>query len=595
MVVWVAGVWILGILRQTLVIIENRQLVGRYQHLQLQLEERVFQRTLELKKTNEMLHHEIGIRSQLEKTLLYQMNLEGLVAQNSARFINLDSSLLQETIDRAIGEVGQLIGADRGYIFLLNQEGSQLVGTFGWHIPQASLHTENYRDLPVAEMPWWMAKLAKFKPFSIEEIRRLPADAGFEAEMLRMQGVQALIAAPLVYSKRLLGFLAFDIVDQRRINREGEPLLPDEQSRQRVFPEQDLAPFGLFADALASAIERKRVEDDLALHTNQMEALREISLDMTAELDLNSLLTLVSEWALRLVKAEAGGFFLFDPEVDMLTLVVNAGTMQLPPGIRVKIGEGLTGRAFAEKQVLMTRSYPNEPDHIERYVGIFPGAVICVPVMRGQECLGVLTVTTEKARLFTAGDINILTLFAAQAAIAIYNAQLYGAAHSQAITDPLTEVFNRRHFFELAEVEIEKARRQHKPLAVMILDIDHFKRVNDQHGHQVGDEALRHVVARCESLLRERDLFSRYGGEEFIVLLPDTDAYSAMAAAERLRCSVAEAPFMVDGVEVFLTISIGLTTLSDQAPDMETLLKQADQAMYCAKNGGRNRVIVWPG
>ena len=591
MVLWVAVVWCLGIARQTLVITENRQLVQRYQHLQMQLEERVAARTQELKTSNAMLTNEIEMRSQLEKALFYQMNLEGLVAQNSARFINLDSNLLHETIGRSIGEIGQFIGADRGYIFLLDPQGSILLRSFGWLVPHLQIYSDIYNDLPVEAMPWWMAKLGKLKPFSIDAPSALPKEAVFETQMMVDQKMHAVIAAPLAYQKNLLGFLAFDILAVHENDKETGSSYS--QNRVRDFPEQDLAAFGMFADVLAQAIERKRVEDALSLHANQMEALREISLDMTAELDLNSLLSLVSDWALRLVKAEAAGFFLYDPELSLLKLEVSTGSMQLPAGIVVKLGEGLTGRAYSEKKILMTRHYPSEPDHIDRYIPFFPGGVIAVPVLRGQDCLGVLTVTTAKARQFTPADINILTLFAAQAAIAIYNAQLYGTVHSQAITDPLTEVFNRRHFFKLAEVEIGQARRYHKPLAVLILDIDHFKSVNDQYGHLVGDDVLRLLVARCEGMLRERDLFSRFGGEEFIVLLPDTDAFNALAAAERLRCSVQDAPFMVGSVKVFLTISIGLTTLSDQAPDMEILLKQADQAMYAAKNSGRNRVVVW--
>ncbi len=573
---WVTIVAGLVMARQILVIYENRRLFGDLQQLQTSLEQRVENRTNELKTANAMLLNENSLRSRVENALLYQVNLESKVAQISARFINLDASQLDDEIDHSMEDLALLIGADRGYVFLFAGDYSHLEIKFGWQKYGVGPEPDQFIAPETDEIPWWMDQLHRLKPFMISEVAQLPPEAKAESRLLTSQGVASIIAAPLSYRKRLLGFLGFDILQPGR-----------------SFPDQDLAAFALLADAFAQAIERKKVENDLVLRTNQLEALRQIGLETNAELELTALLNLVTHWAQKLVEADAGGFFLFNSNLNQLKLEISLGSSMVPIGSIVKIGEGLSGRALAEKSPQMTPLYTADDNHMPRYGHYFPGGVIAIPVFRGDDRLGVLTMSYDQEHQFSQNEVNILTLFAAQAAIAIQNAQLYEKIHSLAITDPLTEVYNRRHFFEQASIEIERARRYHKNLAILILDIDHFKRVNDELGHLAGDEVLRQLVARCESLLRDSDLFSRYGGEEFIILLPETNLERAITVGERLRCAVCESPFVFEDHLITLTISGGLATFEESIPDISSLLKKADEAMYAAKNAGRNRVEIF--
>lgn len=159
-----------------------------------------------------------------------------------------------------------------------------------------------------------------------------------------------------------------------------------------------------------------------------------------------------------------------------------------------------------------------------------------------------------------------------------------------AAQDPLTGAYNRRHFRALAAQSIAIARRQHRPVSVLMIDLDHFKAVNDTHGHAAGDETLKTLVALCHDTLREGDILARYGGEEFCVLLPETDPSTAAAVAERLRQAVAAA--RVQGPEALfaVTASIGVAAWRDDDASIETALDRADHALYQAKRGGRNRV-----
>ncbi|MET0344156.1 MAG: diguanylate cyclase [Polyangiales bacterium] len=159
--------------------------------------------------------------------------------------------------------------------------------------------------------------------------------------------------------------------------------------------------------------------------------------------------------------------------------------------------------------------------------------------------------------------------------------------------DPLTQAYNRHHFWQLAAGEMARVRRYRRPLSVAMIDADHFKNVNDVHGHDVGDLVLRFIVDTCHESLRKNDVLARYGGEEFVVLLPETAVDGAQVVFERLRERIAGTPLQLgDGKSVSITVSVGLAGLSDYEEGFEELLKRADDALYVAKRGGRNRVQV---
>jgi diguanylate cyclase (GGDEF)-like protein len=164
-----------------------------------------------------------------------------------------------------------------------------------------------------------------------------------------------------------------------------------------------------------------------------------------------------------------------------------------------------------------------------------------------------------------------------------------------AMVDPLTNVFNRRYFYDRARIELEIACLQKSRTSILLLDIDHFKRINDSYGHNVGDQILTGLVALCQQNLREMDTLARLGGEEFVILLPETDLGEARQIAERLRRTLEHTPILTDVGPLHVTISIGVMShpISVAGLPVHQLVQQADQAMYMAKRAGRNRVVVW--
>jgi diguanylate cyclase (GGDEF)-like protein len=159
-------------------------------------------------------------------------------------------------------------------------------------------------------------------------------------------------------------------------------------------------------------------------------------------------------------------------------------------------------------------------------------------------------------------------------------------------TDALTGTLSRRHFHELGERELARAARGEQPIAALVLDIDHFKRVNDAHGHAGGDAVLKAFARRCQAMLRGTDVLGRLGGEEFAVLMPGSGLAEALVAAERIRAAVADVAVDVDGTRLAITVSIGAAARPAAETTLEVLLVAADEALYAAKRGGRNRVVA---
>lgn len=216
---------------------------------------------------------------------------------------------------------------------------------------------------------------------------------------------------------------------------------------------------------------------------------------------------------------------------------------------------------------------------------------ISAPIVIRGYVAGIINILSATAGSFTPAHSERLMIFAGQAAVAIENAQLFEQAYYLSVTDPLTELTNRRHFFDVFRLEFERAHRYNRTLSVMMIDIDHFKNINDTFGHTVGDLALREIATRIKKTVRTIDIVARFGGEEFIVLMPETSLDEACQVAERVRHSVSNIPIENEAGPVLTTLSIGVAEIHEQSMNMDQLIKCADQALYEAKAAGRDRVV----
>jgi diguanylate cyclase (GGDEF)-like protein len=186
---------------------------------------------------------------------------------------------------------------------------------------------------------------------------------------------------------------------------------------------------------------------------------------------------------------------------------------------------------------------------------------------------------------------EIVVLFARQAAYVIENARLFQQVEDMALRDTLTGLYNRRYLQQILEYEINRARRYHQPLSVIFIDLDHFKEINDTHGHAMGDKILRQVAGRLAQLFRTTDVLGRYAGDEFLAILPSTPTSGVQILAERILASLRDYEMMVRGQSVRASVSIGFETFTgEDGVGAATIIDRADKAMYQAKNQGRGRV-----
>jgi len=211
-----------------------------------------------------------------------------------------------------------------------------------------------------------------------------------------------------------------------------------------------------------------------------------------------------------------------------------------------------------------------------------------LPLIVKERVIGLLTVW---GNLYES-DRTVMGTFASQLAVAFYNASLYEEIQRVAITDEMTGLFNRRGMHEFGEREVERSRRFDRPLSALMIDLDLFSRVNNSYGHLVGDEVLRRLAERVRANIRELDVAVRFGGEEFLILLVETDEQAALAIAERIRAAIASAPFETSAGSLRITASIGVAQMTPDMTGITHLIAHADQALYFAKQNGRNRVAA---
>lgn len=343
--------------------------------------------------------------------------------------------------------------------------------------------------------------------------------------------------------------------------------------------------------------EIERSHQELRSAFKELTALLQLNQAMTSTLDLSVLfdrmLSVLRElFGCKLV------LLLYDSGSNQLEFRKSAGIdPEVLKDVTFVLDEGITGRAANSQKLVYIPDLQNEMDNLSYKGRISPkGAMASVPLVIKNRLLGVLNLHNENVEGFNDNDLKLIQAIANQAAIAIENSQLYEKARNLSNTDELTGLANRRHFQTILHREAAQAQRFQSYFAMMMIDIDHFKQYNDTHGHLKGDVVLRTVANLLLHNTRGIDLVARFGGEEFVLLLPKTNKHGAMAAAEKLRSCISETKF--DGADESqplgkLSISIGISIYPDDSKDIFELLDLADRALYQAKDAGRNRAIIW--
>ena len=321
-------------------------------------------------------------------------------------------------------------------------------------------------------------------------------------------------------------------------------------------------------------------------------ALFEIGKLIGSDLDPGILLSRIAELVCQLIGAKACSVMLLDADRKRLLAKAAYGVRtERMQSLSFRVGEGVAGWVVERGEPAVIADVAADP----RFV-VLPGnqtpiaSMLCVPLIARGQRVGVVTATSERTGAFDVDHLELVRFISRTIALDIENVRL----HRVAVTDPLTGVFNREFLVQRLPQEITAARDLDRPLSLALVDVDRFKAVNDRHGHSVGDVVLTEVARRLRGAIRGGDLLVRYGGEEFLAVLPKADAGRAWEVGERMRQRVSERAFdLGDGIALLLRVSVGVAQWRS-GELMPRLIERADAALYGAKDRGRNRVEVAP-
>ncbi len=356
-----------------------------------------------------------------------------------------------------------------------------------------------------------------------------------------------------------------------------------------------------FCSQLGLVVENRRLREEMDRRREHMESVRSLARRFLASLDPDELFRVILEEARKVTSARKGSLMVPANGGQELRIRAAVGMAErVVERLRVRAGEGIAGRVFASGTPIVVENIEQDPRFRRRNRPRYETkSFLCLPIRRDGRVVGVLNLS-DKATGDTFGpdDLDLLETVLSQATLAIERSTYYAQSKELrriSITDPLTGLLNRRYFEERLREELDRATRHRHPLSLIMIDIDHFKRYNDANGHPAGDKALVLLGRILRASVRAIDVVSRFGGEEFSIILPETVKREALLIGERIRSEVETLYF--PGEERLpggrLTVSAGVASFPDDARDLKTLVQRADRALYQAKARGRNRVEAY--
>jgi diguanylate cyclase (GGDEF)-like protein len=375
---------------------------------------------------------------------------------------------------------------------------------------------------------------------------------------------------PIHFSDGVMGVLAAaDFEHENAINQEQFELLQ------------------VLADETTSAIENARLFQKERRRASHLELVNELTQKASLVLNPSELLFNICAEVRKAFDRDFARIEVVDSPSEELVVEAEAGYGAELLGRRIRYGEGLSGAAATRREPVVANSVLRD----RRYVALRPDirSALSLPLRFRDDLLGVLSLESLREHSFSQQDVLTLQSLADQLAIALHNARAYQEALEQAITDGLTGLKTHRYFQEALDAEWRRSTRTGRPFSVIMMDMDGFKRVNDHAGHLEGDKVLAAVASLLDTRTRQTNVVARYGGDEFAILMPETNTEQAEILAERLRATL-EADRFLSAHEV--TASIGIATFPDHGSTPQEILRVADSGMYLAKHRDGNCVRV---
>jgi diguanylate cyclase (GGDEF)-like protein len=416
---------------------------------------------------------------------------------------------------------------------------------------------------------------------------RLPLSQGITGAAAQKK--RPIYAADVSKDPRYIPFLAStksELAIPLMVRDEVVGVLDCLSDKANFFEGETIDLLTLFSTQASIALENARLYSLEQKRRSQLEAINAIARQTTAVLDRDELLRKICTLILQSFPVDHVALTL--REGDQLVVVAHEGkfTAAMPVGDAIPMDQGISGRALETGHAVVVQDVSADKAYLPGFAET--RSEMCLPLINMGDKIGVLCLESASIGAFQDADVQPLESVADIVATAIKNANFVEQTKALANVDGLTGVYNRRFFEQRIGEELERARRYDNTLAVIMVDIDHFKKLNDEFGHLLGDEVLKQVSSIFTAQLRKADIVCRYGGEEFVILVPETTGENALGVADKLRRMVESHPF--PGVPRPVTISAGVSEYPASGKTRDEVVKAADNALYASKQGGRNRV-----
>jgi diguanylate cyclase (GGDEF)-like protein len=367
-----------------------------------------------------------------------------------------------------------------------------------------------------------------------------------------------------------------------------------------ALSDEDVKVLSTFCELFGVILENAHLRAQASDRRQGLTSLTELMRNSASTLSITDLFQIVLDRSTASVEAEQGSLMLLDEDRNELVVKAIKGlNPKIVEAMRIRPGEGISGSVFAEGKPLLVSNLETDERVLQQKRPRYrTRSFVSLPLRADDKTIGVLNVADKvSGNPFTSYDLDLLTSIATYTMIAVQRSEFHRRTEELkqiSITDSLTGLLNRGHFQERLAEEIERFKRHKLPFSLIMIDIDDFKRLNDTHGHVVGDEALVTTTKAIRNSIRAIDMAARYGGEEFTVILPQTSKQAARTMAQRIGRAVARTPIhSTKGDVLYLTVSLGAASFPDDANTLDELLQRADQAMYEAKRRGKNQVVVY--
>jgi diguanylate cyclase (GGDEF)-like protein len=329
----------------------------------------------------------------------------------------------------------------------------------------------------------------------------------------------------------------------------------------------------------------------------ELAILHDVAKALTSSLNLDSILQTIMEKVAAYFKPDTWSLLMTDDEHHELYFAIAVGdASDSLKSVRLRIGEGIAGWVAQHGQPLLVPDVSKDERfaaRIDEMTRWKTRSILCVPLASKSRILGVIQLINVETGGFGKNELMLLQAMADYAAIAIDNARAVEKIQELTITDDCTGLYNARHLYDSIEAEVNRSARFGYEFSVIFLDLDHFKQVNDSCGHLIGSRLLAEIGAAIKHHLRLIDYAFRYGGDEFVVMLPQTDKQAALIVARRLRDLMRTTHFHLgEGIDLNVRSSMGLATYPEDAKNSHDLIRQADEMMYTVKNTTRDNIAV---